>query len=186
MQVRRSWRGKRWAGVRWPPNTDPRATSAGRRACPEGRLEDVDDEHATAAAWTGWSWVGWLVRCAVALITGTARSSRARATFGLAASVGEQTVVADAMETSRQDGQQKASDELVGMGPHGAMAAFMLSAASARRPGHKACARDVGMETPRLLGQQPTGGRVNSRWFPVPDLNLRTLFAQWYGRDYAR
>src|SRR3954452_22795300 len=100
----------------------------GRCAGSKSRLEDVGDDHASAAARTCWTWIGRLVRrCWL----GSHRPPEKLASAGdvaLAAGTGEQAIVADAVEARRQDMQQKAPNKLVGMERHDAIA---LAAAAA-------------------------------------------------------
>jgi len=77
-------------------------------------LEDFDDDHATATAWTSRlagidSGTGRLAfrLCNSEQLTGTCDVAGAGA-------AGEQTVVADSVEALRQDVDQEATDELAG------------------------------------------------------------------------
>ena len=77
-------------------------------------LEDLDDDHATAAAWTtrlgliGGGNGGLAVRfCNGEQLTRAGDVVGARA-------AGEQAIVADAVEAVRQDMDQEAADELAG------------------------------------------------------------------------
>jgi hypothetical protein len=79
-----------------------------------GTREDLDDDHATAAAWAWRAWIGWR--------SGFFGLSRRRhreqlpgkGDIGLAAGAGEQAVVTDPVEALRQNMEQEATDELVG------------------------------------------------------------------------
>jgi len=93
-----------------------------------GRLEDLDDDHATAAAWTWRTGIGWwsgffsLSRCR------HREQLPGKGDIGLAAGAGEQAVVTDTVEALRQNMKQEATDELVGAERHGALAVGTIAA----------------------------------------------------------
>jgi len=101
---------------------------ARRRACPGGRLEDLDDDHATAAARAWWPWIGGRVRCRRPGRHRDREKLAGPCDIGLAARAGEQTVMADAVKALGQDVHKKTSDEFVGVERHGALAVSTAAA----------------------------------------------------------
>src|SRR5882672_7508504 len=93
-----------------------------RRARLAGTLEDLDDDHATAAAWAWRTRIGWrsgffgLGRCR------HREQLPGKGDIGLAAGAGEQAVVTDTVEALRQNMKQEATDERVGAERHRALA----------------------------------------------------------------
>jgi len=93
-----------------------------------GTLEDLDDDHATAAAWAWRTRIGWrsgffgLGRCR------HREQLPGKGDIGLAAGAGEQAVVTDTVEALRQNMKQEATDELVGAERHGALAVGTVAA----------------------------------------------------------
>ena len=91
-------------------------------------LENLDDDHAAATAWAGWTSVlrfGWC--CCL-------RRRRHRQKFSgtreicVAPATGEQSVMADAVEALWQDVQEKASDELADGERHGPLSVRPVAA----------------------------------------------------------
>src|SRR3954453_16896301 len=107
-----------------------RDTHPRRSAGPEGRLEDVGDDHASAAARTYWVWIGRPVRGGRLRSHHNGEKLASAGDVGLAAGTGKQTIVADAVETCRQDMQQKTPNKLVGMERHDAIALVASAAKS--------------------------------------------------------
>src|SRR6202011_1776999 len=86
-------------------------------------LENLDDDHASAAAWAKVREGGRLVAiiiigiCSLALGLANEQLAGACDVIG-AGSLGEQAVVSDAVEALRQDMDEEAADELVCCGRH--------------------------------------------------------------------
>ena len=84
-------------------------------------LEDLDDDHATAAAGAWRTRIRW--RRGFRDL-GRRRSNEQLAStrdIGLAAGAGDEAVVADTAEALRKNVEQEAADELVGVERHGAL-----------------------------------------------------------------
>ena len=77
--------------------------------------ENLDDDHATAATRTGSAGSRLAAVIGVSIAWGfcLASSSRARAMLSAQAAFGEQAVVSDAVEATRHDMDEEATDELV-------------------------------------------------------------------------
>src|SRR5674476_571700 len=94
-------------------------------------LEDLDDDHATAAAWTRAREDGRLVAIII-IIGGLGLGLLATEQLVGACDIvstggaGEQAVVADAVEALGQDVDQEAADELVGRQRHGRVPTWSL------------------------------------------------------------
>ena len=96
-------------------------------------LENLDDDHASAAAWARVREGGRLVAiiiigiCSLALgLLGTEQLAGACDIFS-AGRVGEQTIMADAVKAVGQDVQQEAADELVRIEGHDAVAGLAFA-----------------------------------------------------------
>ena len=92
------------------------------RARPGRPLEDLDDDHAAAAAG---AWRAELGRRGGVLDLSARRRIEQCASAGdivFAAGAGEEAIVTDAMEALRQNVEQDAANEFVGADRHGALA----------------------------------------------------------------
>src|SRR5260370_266757 len=81
-------------------------------------LEDLDDDHATAAAWTSWlAGIGGGSGGPAFRFCNGEQFTRTCDVVG-ASAFGEQAVVADAVQALRQHVDEEAANELVGGGGH--------------------------------------------------------------------
>ena len=100
------------------------------RARPSRTLEDLDDDHTTAAAGA------WRTRIrqrsGVFDLSWCGRSEQlpGACDIGLAAGAGEQAVMTDAVEALRQNVEQEAANELVRAERHGALAVGAIATVS--------------------------------------------------------
>jgi len=91
-------------------------------------LERLDDDHATAAAWTSrLAWIDGGIGGPAFRFCNGEQLTRACDVVG-AGAAGEQAVVTDAMEASRQDVDQEAADELAGGQCHDLLALATIGA----------------------------------------------------------
>ena len=96
-------------------------------------FEHLDDDHASAAARAWRAEVVWFGRWIIYGVRRGREQAAGEREAGLAGATGEQAVVPDAMEATRQDMEQEAADELVGgerhdLLPVGAVATVVLVA----------------------------------------------------------
>ena len=110
-----------------------RCPRVGRSARLPPPFEHLDDDHASAAAGAWRAEVVWFGRWIIYDVRRGREQAAGEREAGLAGAAGEQAVVPDAMEATRQDVEQEAADELVGgerhdLLPIGAAATVVLVA----------------------------------------------------------
>ncbi len=169
-----------------------RCRCAGRSTWLSPACERLDDDHASTAARALWAEFNRLIRGAGLGRGGDVQQFAGEREAGLAGGAGEQAVVADAMEATRQDMEQEAADELVGgeghdLLPIGAVATVILVAEGypapvegdqpavryrdpvrvARQVGEhclRSSERRLGVDYPALL---PDGSKVAQKGLPI-------------------